>query len=232
MFRKIVLAIMFLGVTACAGIMSKEDPVLVSKIDSYYSNAVSKSYKDSGLFSPQEFAVGQYVVAGLTDKDGRSISKMSIVGQEQGGWIIEQYSLTPTSEATVQMLVTGFEAGINGGEIDGMEFLWVKTKDEGQPVQTIDGAMLKMMRGFYKPMLNNIAVKTTGYTQDDTVIAPAGEFKSTSKISGESTFFGKTYRSTSWCHPAVPINGVVKMVHDNGSMELLEFGNSGAVRSF
>jgi hypothetical protein len=41
---------------------------------------------------------------------------------------------------------------------------------------------------------------------------------------------GTTQKSTSWFHPAVPINGAVKGASDDGkwTIELLDFGTSGA----
>jgi len=63
---------------------------------------------------------------------------------------------------------------------------------------------------------------------------PAGTFAATNRVEAEATFLGKTYRSTVWHHSAVPINGMVKSVSDDGKNQtvLLGFGLRGAVSEF
>ena len=67
-----------------------------------------------------------------------------------------------------------------------------------------------------------------------TIKTLAGTFHGTTKASGEVSFLGKKYTSDSWMHPAVPINGMVKSVtaEEGQTIELLDFGLSGAKRSF
>jgi hypothetical protein len=62
----------------------------------------------------------------------------------------------------------------------------------------------------------------------------AGNFNGSTKTSSEVSFLGKKYISDIWLHPSVPINGMVKSVNKNEDMkiELLDFGLSGAKRSF
>jgi hypothetical protein len=45
---------------------------------------------------------------------------------------------------------------------------------------------------------------------------------------------GMKFRSKSWFHEKVPVNGMVKSITDNGKMtsELLEFGTSGVKPCF
>ena len=56
----------------------------------------------------------------------------------------------------------------------------------------------------------------------------------TAKVAVQVSVMGMSQKSTSWFHPAVPINGSVKGASDDGkwTVELLDFGTSGASSKF
>jgi len=62
----------------------------------------------------------------------------------------------------------------------------------------------------------------------------AGTFTSTFQADAEVKIMGMTFRSESWIHGKVPVNGMVKSITDGGKMTsvLLDFGNSGAKSCF
>jgi hypothetical protein len=159
---------------------------------------------------------------------------MAIVGEEQGGWIIETHSLTQSSESITQMLVLGMDKVYQTGTIDDLEIVWVKIKPHGQTVQTFEGPMLTLTKGLYKKGLAGLEVQSTMGVDSGTVSVPAGSFKGTLKSGSEVSFLGKKFFSDAWFHPSVPINGMVKSVSKNEDtvIELLDFGLSGAKRSF
>ena len=231
---RIVIVLLSLCLTSCAGMMPQPNPQYVSRIDSYFSKAKSKTYKDSGKFTaPVSYKVGQYVIQGMTGPDGRSISTMAIVGHEQGGWIIESRSLTPTSESTSQMLIKGLETAAKNNSIKDIDILWLKTKANGQPVHTMEGALLTMAQSFVKPALESLVITPSTLQAGGTQKVIAGTFKGTTKTRSEVSFLGHSFASNIWLHPSVPLNGLVKSVADNGqTIELLDFGLKGATRSF
>ena len=234
MTRTLFASLMLASLISCST-MSTPNPVFVSKIDSYFNNTRAATYQASGKFKrPIAYEVGQYVVTGMTHGAERSIGKTAIVGKEIDGWIIETYSLNPSSESTTQMMVKGMEAAQETGSIDGLEFGWIKIKNQGEPVQTIDGPALAITKGLFKKALLGLESHVGIIHDAGNVRVAAGNFNGSTKTSSEVSFMGKKYISDIWLHPSVPINGMVKSVNENEEMkiELLDFGLSGAKRSF
>jgi len=209
------------------------NPQLRAKIEPKFTAGSSKTYGAGMRFMrPMPYAVGQYVEHGTTDGSGRkSISRTSIVGRQDGGWIIESYGLDETKESISQMLIIGLDRVAQSGNIDEMEIRWVKFRDDNGAIQTIEGPMLMMMKSLYRGSLDAFKVKTSVFTSGGSIQVPAGTFAGTNKIEAEATFFGRTYRSTGWHHSTVPVNGLVKSVSDDGKQQtvLLRFGTRGAV---
>ncbi len=231
---RIVIVLLALLLSSCAGMMPEPNPAYISRIDSYFTQAKSKTYGDSGKFTaPVPYKVGQYVTQGITGQGERSISTMAIVGQEFGGWIIETRSLTPTADSISQMLIKGLDTAMKTNSIKDIDIVWLKTKADNQPVQTIDGAMLSMAESFVKPALEGLLITTSALQDGGSQQVPAGTFKGATASRSEVSFLGKKYISDVWLHPAVPLNGMVKSVANTGqTIELLDFGMKGAVRSF
>jgi hypothetical protein len=232
MKRIVVALVLSVFLSACG---ASADPALQGRIAGYFGNSSAKSFPATGKFlKPMPYAVGQYVMSGIVNDGKRSISKMSIVGQEQGGWIIETYSLSESDEAWTQMLVKGLEQAGERGSVDDIDIVWVKTKQKDGKVVSIEGPVLSITRGIYRGALGGFKVSIAAPVDGGTVSVPAGIFSGTMKSSSESSFLGRSYKSDGWFHADVPINGMVKStsVENNMTIELLEFGRSGAVRSF
>ncbi len=233
MKRFIMISAGLLFFASCA---STSDPQLKAKIEPFFGSPSKAKYaKAQKFFRPMPYAVGQYVVIGTTEKDGkRSITRTSLVGRESGGWVIESYSLSESQEGVIQMLIKGLEQAAKTGKPDDIEIVWVKMKDKEGKVQTIEGPMLMMAKAMYKGSLENLSVKIESFVDGGVITVPAGSFAGTNTIKTSAKFLGKTYKSTGWYHYAVPINGMVKSVSDDGKMvmELLSFGYKGAVSQF
>jgi hypothetical protein len=233
MIRNLLTVFLLLAVTSCATMAP--NPTLVNKIDTYFKAAKSDSYEASEKYQqPIPYEVGQYIVTGMTHGSERSVQKMALVGKEDNGWIIETHTITPHDEITTQMMVEGMETVQETGNLDTLEIVWVKIKMEDDSVQTIDGKMMKMMQGMYRKGLSALESQITSSEDGGTVQVAAGIFNDTVKTNTEGSFMGKKHLANIWLHPSVPINGIVKSVHENDEMkiELLDFGLSGATSSF
>jgi hypothetical protein len=210
------------------------NPAYQQKIGTFYGKSLDKTYPSSAKFSrPMSLAVGQWVLWGLSSDGKRSISKSSIVGKEGDGWIIEAYSLSDYDESTIQYLVRGIEKVSEKGNIDDIEMVWMKIRDKDGNITTQEGVALTFSKGFYKKALEHFAVNITG-SDGGTVKVPAGNFPGTTKYRSEVTFFGTYYESDGWYHSEVPISGMIKSVSTDNkiTMELLDFGKTGATKSF
>lgn len=218
----VLLGVMFL--VSCG---ASVNPQLKTKVDSQFGKSQQTTYAGAQKFmKPKPYVIGQYVVMGHTDSDGKkSITRMAIVGKQQGGWIFENYTVSDNQEGIIQMLIVGLEKAATSGNIDDFDIVWVKIKDEEGKIQTIEGPVLSMMKGMYKKGLAGATMKITRYTDGGIVQVPAGIFKGTNVVDTEASFFGKTIKTKSWHHYSVPINGIVKTEDDDGNViVLLTFG--------
>lgn len=221
-----LFAILALFLSACGASI---DPVLQSKVDRYFAATSGRTVTAGPRFTtPMPYKVGQYTVHTSLVDGKRSISRTAIVGEQNGGLILETYSLSPSSEMTTQMLVTGLDKVRSGGTLDDIDIVWVKSKEGDNAVQSVEGPVLSMMKGFYRKGLVSFDVKNIAYVDGGPVTVPAGMFAGTSKVDTEVSFLGSTYRGTSWHHPSIPINGMVKSQSTDGKsvMELVEFGDN------
>jgi len=214
----------------------KPDPVMVGKVNNHFSANSSKTYKGSGKYKPMPLAVGQFVTHGNTEDDGtRSVSRTAIVGKEGRGWVLETYTINEHSESVTQMLIVGLENMHTSQGLENIDILWVKIKDENGQIQTIEGPTLMMAKSFYKSALQSFDISAiTHQASSADISVPAGKFIKTYSADAEMSMMGMTFRSTSWFHEKVPVNGMVKSITDGGKMTsvLLDFGKTGAKSRF
>jgi len=232
MLRKIAYLLIVAFIVSCG---PSVNPALQKKISDIFNKKSSSSFNATGKFiRPMPYTIGQWVLIGTVSDGKKFVSKTSIVGKEGDGWIIETYSINESDESISQICVSGMEKLAKSGNIDDLDILWVQTKDKNGKVSKIEGPVLSMMKGFYKKGLANMNVNVEGTMDGGTVSVPAGTFNGTAKVSSEASFLGSTVKSTGWFHSDVPINGMVKSISDDGkySSELLDFGTSGAIKSF
>jgi hypothetical protein len=239
MLKRRILMMTILTVTAVflfAGCGPKADPVMVGKVNNYFAATSTKTYSGSGKYKPMPLAVGQFVTHGNTEDDGkRSVTRTAIVGKEGRGWILETYTINEHSEASTQMLIVGLENVHTSKGLENLDILWVKIKDESGQIQTIEGPPLMMAKSFYKRALQSFDISAiTSQASGTDITVPAGTFKNTFSADAEMSVMGMTFRSTSWVHEKVPVNGMVKSITDGGKMTsvLLDFGKSGAKSLF
>ena len=239
MFKRRVLMMTILTVTAAfmfIGCGPKADPVMVGKVNNYFTVTSTKTYTGSGTYKPMPLAIGQFVTHGNTEDDGkRSVSRTAIVGKEGRGWILETYTINEHSESLTQMLIVGLENVYTAKGLENFDILWVKVKGKNGQIQTIEGAPLMMAKSFYMSALQSFDISAiTNQASETDITVPAGTFKNTFSADAEMSVMGMTFRSTSWFHEKVPVNGMVRSITDGGKMtsELLDFGKSGAKSMF
>jgi hypothetical protein len=211
------------------------NPALQQKVNNFYGKNSSKSYSMTGNFvKPMPLKVGQWVLQGNTNDGKRSINKISIVGQEQGGWIFEFYTLTESSETWNQMLIKGIDKANETGNFDDIDIVWVKIKDNDGNVSNVDGMVLSLSKGMYKDLLSSMNFKLSSGANGGSLTVPAGTFNGTFKTKSEVSVLGRKYTTDGWYHSDVPINALVKAVSEDGKTitELLDFGLSGSTPSF
>jgi hypothetical protein len=230
MKRPLLFLTLLLFVAACGASIN---PLLQQKISGLFSKSSSQSFPAREFTKPLPYAVGQYTVVGITTDGTKMISRIAIVGKEQGGWILETHSISESNENVTQMLVKGMEKVIETGNVDDVDIVWVKTQKDAEAVQTIDGPVLSITKSFYRKGMLGFTYSTAKSTSGGGVTVPAGTFAGTTRIHSEGSVFGRTFEADGWFHPIVPINGMVKSVSTDGStmQELLEFGTN-ATRSF
>ncbi len=92
-----------------------------------------------------------------------------------------------------------------------------------------------MAKSFYKSALQSFDISAiTNQPSAVDISVPAGTFTKTFSADAEMSVMGMTFRSTSWVHEKVPVNGMVKSITDGGKMTsvLIDFGKSGAKSMF
>jgi hypothetical protein len=230
--RKLIYLLMAVVLVSCGASIN---PEFQKKINDYNAKGKNGSFASTGKFlRPMPLAVGQWVITSTTSDGKRSISKTSIVGAEQDGFVFDMYNMTDYEETATQMLVVGMDKFRKPEEMDNIDIIWVKMKDKDGKISEIDGPVLSMMKGFYKKGFTNFMLNTEGILDGGTVTVPAGTFSGCSKITTEVTYFGSTYTSESWFHPDVPISGMVQSKSKDNDMvtKLIDFGTTGAKKSF
>ena len=93
--------------------------------------------------------------------------------------------------------------------------------------------MLSLMRSSYQGALSTLVMTWQGLPQEDATV-PAGTFAGCFRARTDATWGPWHTANTSWSHAAVPLSGLVKSqgIDKPTSMELVEFGLSGATSEF
>lgn len=182
-------------------------------------------------YEPREWKAGQWI-AFRTTEPGKppSVTLVKVVASDDSGYWVETelqdyYGYNITKAYYTHFPKTAPEA---------MEALQkVVTKQNDGTVQEIDFAS-HPMAGFMKATMKHIASGLTAPTDvsnhpKEFVTVAAGSFDGAAKFETSISFGPVTHNATAWFHPAVPLNGSVKAVGENGlTYELLAFGDEGA----
>ncbi|MEO6094835.1 MAG: hypothetical protein ABIW76_03815 [Fibrobacteria bacterium] len=184
---------------------------------------------DSGVFKPMPLAVGQWVKFKVVDeKSEPSILTYKILGEEKGAFWVESVNETYQGKK-LQKLLVFFGSRTDPKEI---KIRAIKTMDNGYKNE-LPNSMVSMMEELFKGALSSLILDWKGLPQEDAFV-PAGSFAGCYKARGKAQWGPWKSEADSWCHPAVPINGLVrsKGVGKEFAMELLAYGLTGAVSEF
>ena len=237
-FKSLFALTLVLFSTSCLTLLQPVDPAKQAALDARFA-AKSESYGSKGAFKgPAAWAPGQFVTTGLTEQGvHKSIMRMAVVGKEGDGYIIEMLNEDVRGRTGQQMLVKGLDKLASGKSQDAaIEIVWMRVQDQNGQIQKMEGPMLNMMsmtmQGSLRKMFDLQSSQQTG--DGGTVQVPAGTFKGTTRIDAEVKIMGMTVKSTTFAHPSVPLNGMVRNVSSDGKTvtDLLDFGMSGAKPSF
>ncbi len=175
---------------------------------------------------PKPLAVGQWTQHRLTGEKGEySLITYKIVGEDSGAYWVEVANENYYGKTVTKILLSvGDRMNPNT-----MEIRAVKTKDKHGKVTEIDGSMIQLMKSMWQGSANMLAVAWRGLPQEAMNVV-AGNFAACFKARTEPSWGGWHAASTTWMHPWVPINSLVKSagIDRPSTMELVGFGETGA----
>lgn len=175
-------------------------------------------------------AVGHWVRFNQTQRGGPQVLELSykVVGEEGGAYWFEIDNVTTGGNVNFKMLLS-MPDRTNPANI---EIRRVIMREQNGRVMEFPRAMLAAARSGINQILFNLTTNWTGLPREDMTV-PAGTFRSCFKRQERPQFLGQNLEVTSWHHPSVPINGIVKQVASNGAtLELAAYGTSGAESTF
>lgn len=214
-------------ITACSSGPKKDSP---SALDALWQGD-GKNYSAKRFTKVKAWAAGQYVVAGnLVDGRKESVGRFLVVRKESGGWVFETTSTNRQGKVTgMQMLITGYERAVNTGKTDQIKVIWMKMLQEDGTVINLEEAQIMIYNMALQSTWSKLINVDTSFKQGGPITVPAGTFASTSTAKAEVKILFKTFKSTTWLHPDVPVNGVVRSASDDGKnvTELISFGFNG-----
>ncbi len=229
--RKSIVLAFALALGACAPSIN---PQMKAATDSMAASfqANPRSQAVPATYEPMPWAVGQWVVMRTTDeKNQPTVTRMSVVGQEAGGVWIEFDSQSYYHHNITKILYSKMPRTVDEASD---VVLKVVSKNDDQAPQTMDlttGPLASLQKAMFKSVAQNAVVSSdVAQAAKEAITVPGGTFQGAAKFNVSASFAGMSQKSTSWFHPAVPINGAVKGVSDDGKwkMELLDFGLTGA----
>lgn len=231
--RKPILALAASLAAACAPSL---DPQMKSATDSMVASfKASHRVAEPASYEPMPWAVGQWVVMRVVDRKGEpSVVKVSVVGEENGGFWVETETRSYYQHSVNKVLYARVPRSADDA-VDAMR--WVITWTEGQERREFDftvdhpgsavakGLVKAFAQGTYVPAVAAVA----GAAKEDASVA-AGSFRGCAKMRLKTVFGPIAKEGLRWVHPAVPLHGEVKSVSDDGewTVELLDFGTTGA----
>jgi hypothetical protein len=214
-------------ITACSSGPKKDK---ASALDPLWQGD-GKSYSAKKFTKARAWAPGHYVVTGnLVDGRKDSVARFLVVRKEGGGWLFETTSTNREGKVSgMQMLITGYERAVNTGKTDQIKVLRMKLLQEDGNVQELEETQIMLYNMVLQSTWSKLFNVDTSFGNGGPVTVPAGTFASTSTAKAELKILFKTFKSTSWLHPDVPVNGVVRSASDDGKniTELISFGFDG-----
>jgi hypothetical protein len=221
----VLAVVLTLGTLACGPSI---DPAAKADVDRRVSlfAPTQSNFPAMPHFAPRPLAVGQWTQMKVTDDKGQpSILTMKVVGADGDAFWVENVNESYIGKTVTKMLIF-FGDRSNPAT---MEIRQVKTKDKNGRVNQFDGPMISLMKSMWKGTLSTLTVTWQGLPQENATVV-AGNFTGCYKARTDAAFGPFHAAATSWSHPSVPINGLVKSVGIDKphTMELVAFSDLGA----
>jgi hypothetical protein len=227
--RLVSLTLPLALLSACAPSI---DPAAKADIDRRVAalGAPQQSFPAPSGFVPMPFAAGQWTRHKLVDDKGQpSFMTYKVLAQEGDAFWMEVVTDQYSGRSIMKMLL----AIPNRMDPNSIDIRSVALKDRNGHVTNLDGPMLSLMRSSYQGALSTLVMTWQGLPQEDATV-PAGTFAGCFRARTDATWGPWHTANTSWSHAAVPLSGLVKSqgIDKPTSMELVEFGLSGATSEF
>lgn len=185
--------------------------------------------------TPQPWTVGQWALYKVTDQYGSGYERLSVVAEDECGIWVETVRLTYTQKSVTKVCYERMpwdqDPDVAVAQAIDLVQVMITKNDDNEP-QVIDfrseqGASMKMLMGsMVKSMYFEWWLDVD--RPRETIVVPAGSFEDTIRVKVTVSLGFISVKSTGWAHPAVPVNGSVKVVSKDYTSELLAFGQEGA----
>ncbi|HCF61045.1 MAG TPA: hypothetical protein DFS52_23995 [Myxococcales bacterium] len=229
MMKRAVVLMCLAGVSCAPSInpqMQQATDALLASVKAGHDLAAPAAYE------PMPWEVGQWVLLKITDsKQQPSIQRVSVVGREgEALWVETEtqdyYRHTLSKVLYAKMPRTPQEA------VEAMQKMVSKTDDQPQEVFdfTSNDPGTRLTKNLMKSFAQGVVVAAVDAEQVEDATVPAGTFRGCAKVAAKAVVGPVSKDTTSWFHPAVPVNGSVKGLSNDGewTVELLDFGLTGA----
>ncbi len=176
-------------------------------------------------FAPMPLAVGQWYRVRITNDGKVSHAEYRLVGKEPDGmWILEVDNETPSGPMTLELILDFGDRK----HVDSVRVRSVRVKTGGKTIQL----PTSNVEGTLKAIAPNLVLPAFDPKKRVDVTVPAGTFAACYIGASKGAVMGQTFEQTSYSHPSVPINALVKAEGTlNGKpslTELVKFGLEGA----
>ena len=232
--RTAVLTIIALLAIACGPSINKAYKQGVDDLLAQHEQR-SESFAAPEDLTPQPWKVGQWALYKVTDKYGSGYERLSVVAEDDCGIWVETVRLTYTQKSVTKVCYERmpWDQDLNTAAAEAIDLVKIMiTQSDGNKPQVIDfrsgsGAGMKiMMKGVLKNMYFEWWLDKD--RPRETIPVAAGSFEDAIRVEVKVSLGIMTVSSTGWAHPAVPVNGNVKVVSKDFTNELLAFGQEGA----
>ena len=183
-------------------------------------------------YEPMPWEVGQWVLMKVTDgKQQPSIVRISVVAREGEGLWVESVTQDYYRRAISKILYAKMPRSA-AEAAEAMQKLVTRTDDQ-DPVSydfTGNDPGARFTKNLMKSFAQGIVAPAASPEQTEDAQVTAGTFRGCARAMVKVTLGPISKDTTSWFHPAVPVNGSVKGVSADGewTVELLDFGLTGA----
>jgi hypothetical protein len=224
---RLSFSLLLFALAACGPRINPAMQAATDRLLTSYQGGATEGRPSS--YDPMPWAVGQWVAFKVTE-EGRppSVSVMKIVGREGNGWWLEFETQDYYNRSVMKVLYARQPKGPDDA-VDALQRVVMKSNDG--PVQELDFAGNPFAAMMKKSMTNtSFAAPAVSKESTEDVTVAAGSFKGAAAFDTTVTV-GPVRRSfKGWFHPAVPLNGGVRSVSEDGKVvsELLGCGTSGA----